>query len=280
MSTQMPSNEYNYDHFHGEMLAKDMKLSRDPEGPRAGERAPSFELDDVDGRTWRLDDLRGRPVVLVLGSGTCPLTAGSLPGLQKLHDERVADAQWLFVYVREAHPGEEMPAHYSLEQKHEQARRFRSDTGLSWPVLIDSLDGRVHRQYGLQPNGIYLLDERGAVLFRGDIAHAPTLRDALQMLGGEREPFEDHHMHMLGATAHGLDAIERGGDVSWNDVKHGAPPLAANLRAGHGMESALGPIADRSEHIPVWRFAAAAGAVVLLLVAFGAFSSRGNGQGS
>ena len=40
------------------------------EGPALGEIAPGFELNSVQGKSHRLSDYRGRPVVLALGSYT------------------------------------------------------------------------------------------------------------------------------------------------------------------------------------------------------------------
>lgn len=180
--TQLEEAEqaYNYERFSPSILGKDFKLIRGPEGPLPGDSAPNFILEDVDGQQWELNELRGRPVVLIFGSGTCPLTAGSLPGLKALYHQQVLDAQWLLVYVREAHPGESMRAHHTFDQKREQARRLRDQEHIPWPVLVDQLDGSVHQAYGSLPNHIFLLDNEGRVAFRGAMAHAPSLRRAIE----------------------------------------------------------------------------------------------------
>jgi cytochrome oxidase Cu insertion factor (SCO1/SenC/PrrC family) len=130
---------------------------------RGAELAPDFELKDLEGRQWRLSELLGQPVVLIFDSGTCPLTAGGIPGLKKLDEELATPAKWLMVYIREAHPGEDTPSHRSMEQKAEQARRLRDDEGIRWPILIDELDGRVHKDYGLQPNAVFVIDAGGRI---------------------------------------------------------------------------------------------------------------------
>ena len=62
--------EYNYEHFRPQMFLKDLKPSTKQIGIHPGALAPDFELGDVDGRSWRLSELRGRPVILIFGSGS------------------------------------------------------------------------------------------------------------------------------------------------------------------------------------------------------------------
>lgn len=246
---------YNYEHFRPGILGKDAELIRHPQGPRPGERAPDFSLQDTEGRQWRLQDLKGRPVVLLIGSGTCPVTQGNLPGLQSLFREYGDRCQWFLLYVREAHPGEQMPWHKTYERKRGQADYFRRVTGISWPVLVDELDGTVHKQYGLLPNSVFLIDADGRVSFVGQISHAPTLRRALdhlfeQNMRGPVPEGEDRKPHMLGPTAYGWTALERGGRVSKRDVTRRMPPLAMNLWAGDKIRFLLNPIAGRSKVLP------------------------------
>ncbi|WP_181295051.1 peroxiredoxin [Pseudomonas sp. Q2-TVG4-2] len=253
---QQPPSVYNYDRFHPSTLGKDVKLVMSSPGPMPGDLAPDFTVQDIDGKTWRLNELRGQPVVLIFGSGTCPMTTGSLPGLTALHRERGQDGvQWLMFYVREAHPGEEMPAHHSMEQKRQQARRLRDEDGVEWPILVGELDGATHRQYTELPNHLLLIDTEGRVAFRSEFAHAPTLWRALQQLEvngwvGPVDQGVDKTMHMVGPTAYGWGGPSRGGKIAINDLVKGAPPLAANLWLGQFMRPMLAPIAERSRPLP------------------------------
>jgi hypothetical protein len=248
------AQSYNYDRFHPHVLGEDAKLIRHSSGPNLGEKAPDFVLKDTDGKEWHLEQLRGKPVVLIIGSGTCPLTQGNLPGLQALYDEYGDRSTWLMLYVREAHPGENMPAHMDYEQKRSQAHTFKTVTGTQWPVLVDDLDGSVHKSFKLLPNSTYLIDADGRVSFIGEISHAPTLRDALdhlfeQNMRGVVPEGDDKSLHMLGPTAYGWDAIKRGGRVSMRDVSTRMPPLAMNLWLGNKMKSMLDPVASRSRRL-------------------------------
>jgi hypothetical protein len=254
-SQQTPAT-YNYERFHPSTLGQDVKLVMSSPGPLPGDMAPDFALQDIDGKTWRLSELRGEPVVLIFGSGTCPMTTGSLPGLNTLHQERGHDGvQWLMLYVREAHPGEGMPAHQSIEQKRQQARRLRDEDGVEWPILVGELDGTTHSQYTELPNHLFLIDTEGRVAFRSEFAHAPTLWRALNQLeaSGWLGPVDegvDKTMHMVGPTAYGWTGPSRGGKTAINDLVKGAPPLAANLWLGQFMRPLLAPIAGRSRPLP------------------------------
>lgn len=280
--SQSEAQRYNYEHFMPGILMKDAQLIQHPEDPRPGTKAPDFSLKDIDGNEWHLQDLQGRPVVLLIGSGTCPVTQGNLPGLQDLYTEYGDRCRWLMLYVREAHPGEKMSAHKTYEQKRNQAKEFRRATQTRWPILIDELDGEVHKQYGLLPNSVFLIDADGNVSFVGEISHAPTLRQALdhlfkQNMRGVVPESEDKTPHMMGPTAYGWEAIERGGEVSKSDVSKRMPPLAANLWAGEKMQSALDPVASRSTPLSSQTKFALIGAAAIagFLVAAGLRHRRG-----
>ena len=120
---------YNYEHFTRNILAKDIMASRAfGRGPRPGERAPDFELRTLQGDDFRLRNFRGyKNVVLTFGSATCPMTAGSVAGISRLAQEFGGDeVEFFFIYVREAHPGDRMPAHSSMAEKIQAAETLRA----------------------------------------------------------------------------------------------------------------------------------------------------------
>jgi hypothetical protein len=247
---------YNYERFRPSLLMKDVQLMRDHKGPEPGDPAPDFALRDTAGHSWNLRDLRGQPVVLIIGSATCPMTRGALPGLMGVHRDYADRAQWLFLYVREAHPGDRLREHENFEQKSEQAEYFRGADRVPWPVLVDDVEGTLHQRYGLLPNSVFLIDVEGRVAFRGDFSHGPTLRRALDDLfeQGGRGPVPDatdRMMHMLGPTAYGWEAIRRAGPRAVRDLVVGVPPMAANLWMGSKLQPALDPVASRSQPVPV-----------------------------
>src|SRR5258708_38505795 len=142
---------YNYEHFTQEVL-------RDAEravfsGPKAGERAPDFKALALDGENHRLGDYAGKKnVLLVFGSATCPTTATCVPGLNRLYGQlRGDDIEFLFVYTREAHPGERLPAHGSLNQKTSAAKILRDEQNLRMPVLGADTPRTIPRTYSNIP---------------------------------------------------------------------------------------------------------------------------------
>ena len=157
--------------------------------------------------------------------------------------------------MREAHPGERLSAHHSYEQKVEQARAFRDAVGLPWPVLVDGLAGPVQQTYALLPNPVFLIDADGRIAFRADSSNGPRLRRALESLlsqngrGVVPDP-EDHRMHMLGSTAYGWDALERGGRQSIRDALVGMPPMVADFWLGDKVRPLLDRVARRSRPVP------------------------------
>jgi hypothetical protein len=94
--------------------------------------------------------------------------------------------QSVFVYVREAHPGEHYGHHQSFEQKRELAREFRRLFGVRRPILVDDLEGTAHSAFGRLPNMTYILGPGNRVLFRSDWTDPDITRAALDYLLARR----------------------------------------------------------------------------------------------
>ena len=75
----------------------------------------------------------------------------------------------------EAHPGENFPAHRSIEQKFSHATIFKEQFNIQRPILVDDLVGTGHKLYGVLPNMTYLIGRGGKVLFRADWTDPPTI---------------------------------------------------------------------------------------------------------
>jgi peroxiredoxin len=174
------SGTYNYEHFSRNLL-QDLKKQS---GPVPGDVAPDFTLRSIDGDKLSLSDFEEhKSVLLTFGSATCPMTLGSIDGLNDLYEKyRGDDVEFLFVYVREAHPGEELHAHESLDDKIRAAELFRDEEGVRMPILIDDLRGSVHRKYGKLPNPSYLIDKSGRIAFRCLYAQPSVLESAIDEL--------------------------------------------------------------------------------------------------
>jgi hypothetical protein len=132
-------SNYNYEHFSRDLLRE---LVHAPmSGPEPGERAPDFRTTTLDGAAMRLSDYSGKKNVLLLfGSVTCPMTAASIGAINELYEEfRGDEVEFLFVYVREAHPGERIGAHGSAREKAAAANLLREEEEIKMPVVVDDL---------------------------------------------------------------------------------------------------------------------------------------------
>ena len=68
--SQEQLRKYNYEHFWPKHLFADLWRSVRGEGLQPGTLAPDFELESTEGDWLRLSALRGRPVVVHIGSFT------------------------------------------------------------------------------------------------------------------------------------------------------------------------------------------------------------------
>jgi len=223
---------YNYDHFTRSILSKDIMAGRAfGRGPRPGERAPDFELRTLEGDDFRLRDFRGhKNVVLTFGSATCPMTAGSVSGINALAQEFDRDeVEFFFIYVREAHPGDRIPAHGSMAEKIQAAETLRDEEEIEIPILVDDLEGAVHRRYGKLPNPTYIIDKSGRVAFRALWTQPQVVEEALRQLLAVQHDRDLEHAVVLGGddrsmplsypALHSYRALHRGGRDSIADFE-------------------------------------------------------------
>ena len=224
---------YNYPRFSYALGEADLDdwLER---GPHPGDPAPDFRLEDLDGNRLRLSALRGSPVVLEFGSYTCPIFSDRAPDMERLASQH-PEAEFLVIVVREAHPGEITGAHTSERQKRQAARRLAVEEAIRRRVLIDDLEGTVHRAYGGAWNPVYVLDAAGRIAFRRAWNHPAQVARALTaLIEGRPLPRENESVEMAqlpGRAAIGLHLLERGGRSALLDFYRSAPaPLQARLR--------------------------------------------------
>ena len=90
-------------------------------------------------------------------------------------------AHFIFVYVREAHPDDNpnYPEHRTIEQKFKHARAMQDKHKTPRQIVVDGLDGDVHRLYGGIPNMSWIIDHTGRVAYKAGWTIAPEIREAL-----------------------------------------------------------------------------------------------------
>jgi hypothetical protein len=92
------------------------------------------------------------------------------------------------VYVREPHPGEHYGPHQTFEQKLRYATDCCVQDDIRTRVVVDDLDGTMHRAYGMLPNMIYILDREGRVVYKAMWTDHDDLAAALaNLVWGEEQ---------------------------------------------------------------------------------------------
>jgi len=105
--------------------------------------------------------------------------------MDELADRFGPDLHSVFVYTREAHPGERHGHHETFEDKLASARLLIERFGVRRPVLVDDLAGSTHRAYGLLPNMTYVLRRGGRVHYRSSWTDTLTIEPAIAGLVAE-----------------------------------------------------------------------------------------------
>jgi hypothetical protein len=94
----------------------------------------------------------------------------------------------VFIYTREAHPGENVGHHDSFGRKLACARLLAEEAGIGRDILVDDLDGTVHRAYGLMPNMTWMIGRGGRVAYKANWTSAANVAAFLdRFLAGRAE---------------------------------------------------------------------------------------------
>ena len=95
--------------------------------------------------------------------------------------DRYADraVRSVFIYTREAHPGELYRHHTSMEGKRDNARALREVAGVKRQILLDAVDGPAHQAYGMLPNMTWIFGRGGLILHKAGWTAAEDVEKAL-----------------------------------------------------------------------------------------------------
>lgn len=150
----------------------------DPVSPLVGHPAPDVLLHGADGKTFRLSSLRGRPLVLLIGSYSCPQLRNGAPEVNRLHGEYGDRARFLFAYIREAHPAGDgwqstinarenvnLPEAKTLAERAEHAAVCRRELKIPYDAALDGLDGKLEAAFSAFPSRVFVIDRSGRVTF-------------------------------------------------------------------------------------------------------------------
>lgn len=212
---------YNYDSFSTGDYDFDSAA-----GPEVGQKAPDFELETADGAKRRLLDFEGDYLVLELGSITCPLFLTRQESMEDIVRD-FPQVSFAILYVREAHPGAEIPAHKSIEDKKACASLLNTELDDPRTVLIDGLEGAAHLAYGSMPNAVFIIDKMGVVRFKAEWNNPSATRKALNaVLQGKSAKIKSYFKPAKPSIV--LSTARRAGKGSGSDFFRGLPILIWN----------------------------------------------------
>ncbi len=251
------ADAYRFDRFSPVLMLADMRFGDD--SLAVGERLPDVSLLTAEGEQTTLYEVAdGRPIALITGSLSCPMTASAFPSLVELEQRYGDRVRFVLVNVREAHPGNAIEQPQSIEDKLEHARLLQSTSGVTWPVLVDDLDGSLHRLVDAKPNSLHLFDAGGTLIFRALFATDDAAERAIAAAAAGETPTKTSGTQLMGPmlkSAGYIDEVLRSaGRRAYLDVALSAPPivmlgLLSNAlpwlpreRRGVGVAVALGAI--------------------------------------
>ena len=133
--------KYNYDEFSTGGYDFDNII-----GPMVGEKAPDFELTTIEGDIHSLLEFEGEFLVLEMGSITCPLFQSRRSVMETL-DSKIDGVSNAVLYVREAHPGADIPNHKNFDDKMACASRLKETDGETRTIFVDGFEGHAHQAY-------------------------------------------------------------------------------------------------------------------------------------
>lgn len=138
----------------------------DPPSALLGKEAPTFALQSLDGQTYDLAKLRGKPVVINFWASWCDPCHAEAPIYAQKSGELAGKVQFLGILYND---------------QPQPARAFMERYGLKFPTLKDPNSG-IAMKYGIgQVPVTYVLDRAGNVIYHqlGEVTE-PEFSEALK----------------------------------------------------------------------------------------------------
>jgi hypothetical protein len=116
--------------------------------------------------------------------------------MESLAKQYSGSVDFYILYVREAHPGQNYPAHQSLSEKLNNANDLKRAENVGRTILVDDFEGTMNRDYGARPNAVYIIGKDGVISYRADWNDPEGVEQHLNVLlakhgmGAEVEPVD------------------------------------------------------------------------------------------
>ncbi|MEX2499174.1 MAG: deiodinase-like protein [Wenzhouxiangellaceae bacterium] len=171
--------------------------------PHPGQPAPNMTVRKLDGSEVDLVELFGnRPVVLQLGSHSCPVYRYRRFDMAKLQDAYRDRVDFVVVYTTEAHPdgapspyrdeewltffnwitNTRVPQTGNIDERIDQAAWSTRELERSDLVVVDEMDDLAWRAYGAAPSAAFVVDSQGNVVLSQPWVEPDGIREALDEL--------------------------------------------------------------------------------------------------
>ena len=130
---------------------------------RVGELAPNFKLQDLEGQSVALSNLKGKPLLLNFWTTWCPPCRSEMPYIQQVYDEW-SDKRLMVLAI-------------NIGESSAKAKEFMQSYGLSFPVLLDTNEkiaqiyniGNIPTTYFIDRDGIIQVKIIGAFPSKAEI---------------------------------------------------------------------------------------------------------------
>ncbi len=159
----------------GEFNAKPAKGEKYRDTLQVGDPAPDFTLSALSGKQVTLSSSQGKkPVVLIFGSCTCPPFRRQIGDVERIYQSYKDKADFLLVYIREAHPGSKIPGinggqaidqTETLAERMKLAAEFSEELKLTMPIVVDREDNKVNAAYAGWPNRLAVVGVDGKIAY-------------------------------------------------------------------------------------------------------------------
>ncbi len=143
---------------------------------KKGQPAPDFTLKDIDGKTWKLSELRGKKVVMIDFWATwCNICKREMPVLEKVYKEyKDKGVEFFGIALDDA-------------DKIRQIRKILQEKGVSYPILVDQdqkVATEIYQLSGPIPYKV-VIDQAGTIVYDhvGDyVDYPPEIVDVFDQL--------------------------------------------------------------------------------------------------
>ena len=135
-----------------------------------GEPAPDFTAKDIDGKTHKLSDYKGKIVVLEAYNLDCPFCHNHFKtgAMQELQGDMTSKGViWLVV--------NSVGANYPNHRTQEQAKKEWATQKMKATAWIDDSSGELGKKYGMKTTPhMFVIDKNGVLAYQGAIDNRPS----------------------------------------------------------------------------------------------------------